>query len=129
MPDAPAPPLIVDAHDAAALLAGLADAAIERAAVLYLDPEWRLLGRSDFAGTVDTVAPPLRAVIAEALRLDAAALILAHGHPSGDERPSAADVAYTRALVRVAEALDMVVADHLIVAGTTVVSLREAGLL
>jgi len=129
MANAPAPPVIADAHDAAALLAGLADAAVEHATVLYLDPQWRLLGRSDFVGTRDRVAPPLRAIIAEALRLDAAALILAHGHPGGDARPSAADIAYTRALVRVAEALDLIVADHLIVAGPAISSLREAGLL
>lgn len=129
MPDSPAPIVIRDARAAAALVAGLADGAIERAAVLYLDPEWRLLGRSDFVGRADRVMPPLRTIIAESLRLDAAALVLAHSHPSGDTQPSAADLAYTRVLGRVAELLDIVVADHLIVAGTRVASLREAGLM
>ena len=129
MPDSPPPIVIPDAQAAAALVAGLADGAVERAAVLYLDPEWRLLGRSDFSGDVDTVTPPLRAIIAAALRLDAAAMILAHSHPSGDARPSAADIAYTRLLGRVAEALDIRLADHLIVAGTVIASLHEAGLM
>ncbi|MEH3158975.1 MAG: Mov34/MPN/PAD-1 family protein [Sphingomonas taxi] len=127
MAEAPCPPRVDTAAAAALLLAGLADAAVERAAVLYLDPEWRLLGRSDFVGQADTVAPPLRAVIAEALRLDAAALVLGHSHPSGDPAPSAADVAYTRALGRVAAAVDLMLADHLIVADGRITSLREGG--
>ena len=127
MADAPALPLIPDAHAAAGQLANLRDSPVERAVVLYLDPEWRLLGRADFAGTTTQVAPSFRAIFAEALRLDAAALVLAHNHPGGDGNASAADLAFTRALVRTAAALDIVVADHLIVAGDTVTSLREAG--
>ena len=126
---APPPAPITDARAAAALVADLADGAVERAAVLYLDPQWRFLGRLDFTGSGAAVAPPLRAIVAEALRLDATALILAHGHPSGCARPSAGDIAYTRALARVAGALDMVLVDHLIVTGREVTSLRDAGLL
>lgn len=129
MAPAPVPPPIVDAHRAAAQLAGLRTATVEGAVVLYLDPEWRLLGRSDFTGTRTTVAPSFRAILAEALRLDAAALVLAHSHPHGDSRPSPQDIAFTRALVRTAAALGIVVADHLIVAGDAVTSLREAGLM
>ncbi|MCP3735136.1 hypothetical protein M9979_09675 [Sphingomonas sp. RP10(2022)] len=120
---------ITDARAAAALVADLANGEVERAAVLYLDPQWRFLGRLDFAGSAAAVAPPLRAIVAEAFRLDAIALILAHGHPSGCARPSAGDIAYTRALAQVAGALDMMLVDHLIVTGREVTSLREAGLL
>lgn len=129
MPPAPAPPLIADAHQAAAQLAGLRTAPVEGAVVLYLDPEWRLLGRSDFTGTRTTVAPPFRTIFAEALRLDAAALVLAHSHPTGDGTPSMQDIAFTRTLIRTAATLGIVVADHLIVAGATVTSLREDGLM
>ncbi len=122
-------PVIADATAAAAQVADLARGSTEGAAVLYLDPEWRLLGRIDFRGSADEVTPPFRTIIAEALRLDAAALILAHNHPSGDSRPSAADLAYTRDLVRIATTLDIVIADHLILAGKRVVSLRGEGLL
>lgn len=127
MPLAPAPPRVADATAAAALVADLGDGPLERAAALYLDPEWRLLGRSDFTGTADTVAPPLRTIIGEALRLGASALVLAHGHPRGTTAPSAADLAYTRSLVRVAAAVDLTLVDHLIVAGGHVLSLREDG--
>ncbi len=101
------PSRVADARTVVALVSDLRNASVEHAAVLYLDPEWRLLGRSDFAGTSDTVAPPLRTIVAEALRLDAAALVLAHGHPSGLAIPSAADLAYTRELGRIAAALDL----------------------
>jgi DNA repair protein RadC len=125
----PSSTLVTDPRSAAALFADLLAGPHERAAVLYLDPEWRFLGRAVFTGRGDAIAPPLRAIIAEAFRLDAAVLVLGHTHPSGCPDPSPADVAYTRALVRVAQALDLVVADHLILAGGQVTSFRAAGLL
>jgi DNA repair protein RadC len=125
----PAPPVIRDARDAAALLGDLVDAIGERAAVLYLDPERRFLARVDRIGTMTTVALPFRTVIAEALRCDAASLILAHSHPSGSAGPSIADVAYTRELGRVAAAVELVLLDHLILAGRGVTSLRALGLM
>lgn len=122
-------PVIAGASDAAALLADLCDSPVERAAVLYLDPKWRLLGRVDFTGTAAAVAPTFRAIFAEALRLDATALVLAHSHPGGSSTASAQDIAFTRALVRTGAALDVTVTDHLIVARDGTTSLREAGLL
>ncbi|MCU6454827.1 hypothetical protein LPN01_12135 [Sphingomonas sp. A2-49] len=124
---ASAPPRVADARAAAALVADLGIGPLERAAVLYLDPEWRFLGRADFAGSADSVAPPLRTVVGEALRLGASALVLAHGHPSGTIAPSAADLAYTRLLGRVAAAVDLRLVDHLIVAGGRIASLRDDG--
>lgn len=128
----PAPdalPVIGDVGAAVCAFGPLARGGIERAAVLYLDPERRLLGRVDVAGGRVSVALPLRAVIAGALARDAAALILGHGHPSGDATPSPADLAYTRALARVCAAVEVELLDHLIVAGPRVTSLRGLGLL
>jgi DNA repair protein RadC len=125
----PAPPVIRHVRDATALLGHLVEDTVERAAVLYLDPDRRLLGRTDRIGSVATVALPFRMVVAEALRLDAAALILAHSHPSGSVGPSMADVAYTRELGRVAAAVELVLLDHLILAGREVTSLRALGLM
>lgn len=127
--DAPAPIMVADVHAAAKLLSGLAAGPTERASVLYLDPKWKFLGRSDFTGGPREVKPPLRRIFAEALRLDAATLILAHNHPSGNTRPSHADVAFTRTVARVAETLDMVLADHLIITDGRYTSLRDAGLM
>jgi DNA repair protein RadC len=128
-PDTAGTPVIGDVAAAVRAFGPLADGGVERAAVLYLDPERRLLGRADFVGTAEMVAPSLRAVIAGALAHDAAALILAHGHPSGDPTPSPADLAYTRALARVCAALEVDLLDHLILAGDRLTSLRGLGLL
>ncbi|PAV92496.1 hypothetical protein WR25_05747 [Diploscapter pachys] len=67
-------------------------------------------------------------VIAGALAHDAAALILGHGHPSGDATPSPADLAYTRALARVCAAVEVELLDHLILAGDRITSLRALGM-
>ncbi|WP_447411824.1 JAB domain-containing protein, partial [Clostridium perfringens] len=81
------------------------------AAVALLDPEWRLLARLDYEGHVVAVSPPLRDLIRAALVQDAAALILAHNHPSGSATPSADDLAYTRALARAAEPVGVTLVD------------------
>jgi DNA repair protein RadC len=122
-------PIIADARSAAALLPDLARSRVEQAVVLYLDPNRRFLGDIRITGSTAAVAPSFRAVIAGALRLDAAALVLAHNHPNGDATPSPADLAYTRDLIRIAAALDIVIIDHLILAGPTVTSLRDLGLM
>lgn len=122
-------PIIAETEDAARAFAGLGRDGIEHAAVLYLDPERRLLGRADFTGSRGSVTPSLRAVIAGALSADADALILGHGHPSGSATPSVADIAYTRRLASVCMALDVELLDHLILTRDTVTSLRRLGML
>ena len=54
---------------------------------------------------------------------------MAHNHPSGDPRPSRADIQATRRLAETADALDIRLHDHLIFAGTDCRSFRELGLL
>jgi len=102
----------------------------ERLAVLHLGPDRRMLAcdESDIAPGA-SVMLPIREIIAAALRRDARGLILAHNHPSGDPGPSAADIAATRALARVAASLDIRLHDHLIFAGSECRSLRALGLL
>ena len=96
--------------------------------MLYLDPKRRRLGRIDVGGGRASVALSLRMVIAGALAHDAAALILGHGHPSGDATPSPADLAYTRALARVCAAVEVELLDHLILAGDRITSRRALGI-
>ena len=128
VPAAARAPVVTGVAAAARLFAGLAEGAVERAAVLYLDPKRRLLGRIDVGGGRASVALSLRMVIAGALAHDAAALILGHGHPSGDATPSPADLAYTRALARVCAAVEVELLDHLILAGDRITSLRALGI-
>ena len=122
---------IVSARDAADLLAPLfADAGGEKLAVLHLDRERRLLAIDAWpVSEADEIVLPMRAIFTAALGHDAAGLIIAHNHPSGDPRPSRADKAATRRLAQTAEALDIVLHDHLIFAGGECTSLRQLGLL
>ena len=79
-------------------------------------------------GTVDesTVFP--REVARRALELDATAVILAHNHPSGDARPSGADIRVTGHIQRAIASLNIRLIDHIIV-GAENFSMREAGML
>ena len=102
----------------------------EKLAVLHLDDEQRVLGveEHDAAGP-GTVDLPIRAIFKRALALDAAGLVIAHNHPSGDPTPSEADIQATRRLAATAEALGIRLHDHLIFAGGDCVSFRALGLL
>lgn len=97
---------------------------------LFLDSRHRLIAVEElFLGTVDGASVHPREVVRRALKLNATAVVLAHNHPSGVAEPSQADELIT---VRLRDALALVeirVLDHLIVGGTTVVSLAERGLI
>ena len=70
-----------------------------------------------------------RRVFQEALRHQAAALILAHNHPSGDPSPSKEDIALTLRLAEAGKLLELPVLDHVIIGDGRFVSLKEKGLL
>jgi DNA repair protein RadC len=78
-------------------------------------------------GSVSKVQIHVSEIIRVALRCDAAAIIVAHNHPSGDPRPSSGDIAITRKLVTAAESVDLRLHDHLIVASQGWCSLRKEG--
>jgi DNA repair protein RadC len=80
-------------------------------------------------GTLNSSIVHPREVFRSAILAGAAAVIVAHNHPSGDPMPSADDRAVTRQLVDAGRLLDIPVCDHLILAGARFVSFAEAGLL
>ncbi len=80
-------------------------------------------------GTVDHAPVYPREVVKRALELGATALILVHNHPSGDPTPSRADIDMTKALVRAAEGVGVVIHDHLIVGLERTASFKQLGLL
>ncbi len=82
-----------------------------------------------FQGTIDGAAVYPREVVERCLAYNAAAVILAHNHPSGIAEPSQADIAITRKLRVALETIDVRVLDHLIVGSSQVVSLAERGLM
>ncbi|HGY2287053.1 TPA: RadC family protein [Klebsiella aerogenes] len=98
--------------------------------VLYLNQQNRLIAHETlFAGSISSTEVHPREVVKRALNFNAAAVILAHNHPSGDIAPSQADKAITQRLVQALQLVDIRVPDHLIVGGTQTLSFAEHGLL
>lgn len=97
-------------------------------AVLALNTKNQPLGREVVAvGGLNVAALQAREVFGPALKLGAAAVILAHNHPSGDPSPSSEDEAVTRQLIEAGRLLGIEVLDHLIIAADRFKSLREMG--
>ncbi len=98
--------------------------------VLFLDTRHRVLGYETlFQGSIDGASVHPRVVVQRALAHNAAAVILAHNHPSGVAEPSTADEAITRTLRQALGLIDVRVLDHIIIAGPRTASLAELGLL
>ncbi|WP_419826261.1 JAB domain-containing protein [Sphingomonas sp.] len=102
----------------------------ERVAVAYLSAEARLLGIATVAEGDDAAAAlPGVEILREAVDRRATGLILAHNHPSGDARPSLADIRATRRLAAGADALGIVLLDHVVLATDDARSFRLMGLM
>ncbi|MEB2306467.1 RadC family protein [Citrobacter braakii] len=98
--------------------------------VLYLNQQNQLIAHEIlFAGSISSTEVHPREVVKRALYFNAAAVILAHNHPSGDTTPSQADKTITQRLVQALQLIDIRVPDHLIVGGTQILSFAEHGLL
>ena len=99
-------------------------------AVLFLDAQHRLIAMEElFRGSLTQTSVYPREVASRALHLHAAAVVLAHNHPSGCAEPSRADEALTQALKAALALLDVRVLDHVIVARGAALSMAERGLL
>lgn len=98
--------------------------------VAFLDNRHRLIACEDmFFGTIDGASVHPREVVKAALRHNAAAVILAHNHPSGIPEPSCADQSPTRRLIVALALVDVGVLDHIVVGGAETVSFAERGML
>ena len=99
--------------------------------VLFLDNRHRVIAFEPamFRGTIDSAAVYPREIVKAALRHNAAALLLAHCHPSFVAEPSDTDIRLTRKLVDACALIDVRIIDHLIVAGPNITSLAERGLM
>jgi DNA repair protein RadC len=98
--------------------------------VMLLDKRHRLIEYVElFRGTIDGASIHPREVVKLALAKNAAALLLAHPHPSGVAEPSQADELITQRLRDALSLVDIRVLDHLIIAGGDVTSMAERGLL
>ena len=97
-------------------------------ACLFLDNRHRVIEFEElFRGTIDSASVHPREVVRRALALNAAAVILAHNHPSGVAEPSSADYRLTRQLRDALALVDIRVLDHIVIGDGETVSLAERG--
>jgi DNA repair protein RadC len=112
------------------LVAQLRDRPFEVFCCLHLDNRHRLIAFDElFRGTIDGASVHPREVVRQALARNAAAVILAHNHPSGVPEPSQADELITLRLKDALGLVDIRVLDHVIVGDSRCVSFAERGLL
>lgn len=99
-------------------------------ACLYLDNRHRVLDYEElFFGTVDGASVHPREVVRRCLAHNAAALIVAHNHPSGVAEPSRSDEQITRRLQQALELVDVRLLDHMVIGDGEIISLAERGLI
>ena len=108
----------------------LRDLPLEVFCCVYLDNRNRVIGFEElFRGTIDGASVHPREVVKEALARNAAAVILAHNHPSGVAEPSQADEFITRRLKEALGLVDIRLLDHLVIGDGVCESFAERGLL
>lgn len=99
-------------------------------ACLFLDNRHRVIKFTElFQGTINQAVVHPREVVKQSLYYNAAAVIIAHNHPSGDATPSAADLALTKQLREALELVEIKLLDHIIVGGQKTFSCAETGYL
>lgn len=120
--------------DGPAIVAGLMMDSLGRAEqeelwVLLCDTRNRVITRVQvYRGSLNSASVRIAEVFREAIRQNAASLVVVHNHPSGDPSPSPEDIALTRSIVQAGQLLDVNVLDHVIIGRGAYKSLRAAGL-
>jgi DNA repair protein RadC len=108
------------------LMSELAHADQEHVKVVLIDSRNGVIATPTiYVGTVNTTSMRVGEVFKEAIRQNAAAIIIAHNHPSGDPTPSPEDVILTRKIVEAGELLNIKVMDHLILGHNRWVSMKQ----
>ncbi|MBN1379263.1 MAG: DNA repair protein RadC [Gammaproteobacteria bacterium] len=112
------------------LLLRMRDYPHEVFACLFLDNKHRVIAYEEmFRGTIDSASVYPREIVKRALEHNAAALILAHNHPSGVCEPSVADRSITERIAAALNLVDIRLLDHLVVGDSNCLSFAETGLL
>ena len=101
----------------------------ETVMLLCLDAKCKVISCNEVGqGSVNSAAVPIRRVVEMALGVNASSAILAHNHPSGLAIPSGEDIQTTRRLALALDAVEIQLVDHIIVADSDYVALRQSGL-
>lgn len=96
--------------------------------VIFLTAKYDIIAFEElFLGTIDETQVHPREIVKRALMLNAAAVILTHNHPSGDSKPSYADILITRKLMNALSFVDIKVVDHIVIGSGSYASLAERG--
>ncbi|GGD77393.1 RadC family protein [Lacimicrobium alkaliphilum] len=112
------------------LISRMRDEPNELFAMLLLDSQHRLIAfKPMFQGTIDAASVYPRVLVKAALDLHAAAVILAHNHPSGVAEPSQADKHITHRIIEAMALVDIRVLDHFVIGDGIAVSFAERGLI
>jgi DNA repair protein RadC len=97
---------------------------------MWLDSQHRLIEVDElFKGTIDSAAVYPREIVKRALEHNAAAVIIAHNHPSGIAEPSQSDILITERIEKALDVIDVKVFDHMVAGNGIVISFAERGLL
>jgi len=111
------------------LMAEMSHLEQEHFKVLLLDTRNRMIDDVTlYIGSLNASHIRVGEVYRDAIRQNAASIIVAHNHPSGDPTPSPEDVAVTRHIVKAGNTMDIELLDHLVIGKQRFVSLRERGL-
>ncbi len=127
-------PKISDAKSAAALLRSLWSEDkiefVEQFKLLLLNKANLVLGLIEISsgGVAGTVADP-KLILVAAIKANVSGIILAHNHPSGNLKPSNADIHLTQKVAKAAELLDVKLMDHIIISKESYCSFADEGLL
>jgi DNA repair protein RadC len=123
-------PIIQSPDDAAAIVQyemGALEA--EHLRTILLDTRNRVIKLVEiYKGSLNTSVIRVGEVFRDAVRINAASIIVVHNHPSGDPTPSPEDVAVTRAIVEAGELLNIEVLDHLVIGKKAFISMKAKGL-
>jgi DNA repair protein RadC len=112
------------------LKAGMAHEKKENFRLLFLNKKNELIAdETQQTGTVDHTPAYPREIMKRALELGATAIILVHNHPSGDPKPSQADIDMTKAIIDAGAPLSITIHDHVIVSKSGTTSLKQLGLI
>lgn len=96
---------------------------------LFLDSKNQVIGFEEFfEGSIDNSHVYPRTIVKRALTNNASAIVFSHNHPSGDSKPSDADIYLTRKLSKLLAEIDVRVLDHIIIGENTTSSLKQLGL-
>lgn len=108
----------------------LAERQAEVFACLFLDTRNRVICFEEmFYGTIDGGSVFPRVVVQRALEVNAAGVVLAHNHPSGEPEPSGEDIALTQRLKEALGLVDIRILDHIVTGAVSAVSFAERGML